>query len=98
MATLLEHDAEPNLVDINGNTALHLASCIPAFSTAMLLLEHEANVNAQNKVSRGSISDNMVVAPTCSRSNMVVAPSCTMIGQVELSLCWLHQKCQTQLF
>ncbi|KAI1888603.1 hypothetical protein AGOR_G00186860 [Albula goreensis] len=49
VATLLEHDADPNLVDINGNTALHLAALIPSISMAVQLLEHEANVNAQNK-------------------------------------------------
>lgn len=47
---LLENHANPNLVDVNGNTALHLAANIPSISTAMLLLEHEADVNAQNKV------------------------------------------------
>lgn len=50
VATLLEHEADPNLVDINGNTALHLAARIPSLSVAVLLLEHEANINAQNKV------------------------------------------------
>jgi len=50
VGALLEGHADPNLVDINGNTALHLATSIPASSTATLLLEHEANVNAQNKV------------------------------------------------
>lgn len=50
VAILLEHEADPNLVDINGNTALHLAARIPSLSVAVLLLEHEANINAQNKV------------------------------------------------
>lgn len=50
MSILLENHAEPNLVDINGNTALHLAANIPSISTAVLLLEHEADINAQNKV------------------------------------------------
>ncbi|KAJ7998227.1 hypothetical protein DPEC_G00220400 [Dallia pectoralis] len=49
VTTLLEHDADPNLVDINGNTALHLASCIPAMPIVTRLLEHEADINAQNK-------------------------------------------------
>lgn len=47
---LLENHADPNLVDINGNTALHLAANIPSISTAASLLEHEADINAQNKV------------------------------------------------
>lgn len=47
---LLENHADPNLVDINGNTALHLAANIPSLSVAILLLQHEANINAQNKV------------------------------------------------
>lgn len=50
MSILLENHAEPNLVDINGNTALHLAANIPSISTAVLLLQHDADVNAQNKV------------------------------------------------
>lgn len=50
VSILLENHAEPNLVDINGNTALHLTANIPSISTAVLLLEHEANINAQNKV------------------------------------------------
>lgn len=51
VSILLENHAEPNLVDVNGNTALHLAANIPSITTAVLLLEHEANINAQNKVS-----------------------------------------------
>lgn len=47
---LLENHADPNLVDINGNTALHLTANIPSLSTAVLLLEHEADINAQNQV------------------------------------------------
>lgn len=47
---LLENHANPNLVDVNGNTALHLAANIPSISTAVLLLEHDADINAQNKV------------------------------------------------
>lgn len=50
MSMLLEHEADPNLVDINGNTALHLAARIPSLPVAMQLLEHAANTNAQNKV------------------------------------------------
>ncbi|CAJ1056230.1 ankyrin repeat domain-containing protein 26 isoform X12 [Xyrichtys novacula] len=49
LSILLENHAEPNLVDINGNTALHLAANIPSISTAVLLLEHGADINAQNK-------------------------------------------------
>ncbi len=50
VSILLENHAEPDLVDINGNTALHLAANIPSISIAVLLLEHEADINAQNKV------------------------------------------------
>lgn len=50
MSLLLEHEADPNLVDINGNTALHLAARIPSLPVALQLLEHSANINAQNKV------------------------------------------------
>lgn len=50
VSILLENHADPNLVDINGNTALHLAANIPSISIAGLLLEYEADINAQNKV------------------------------------------------
>lgn len=50
MRLLLENHADPNLVDIDDNTALHLAANIPSISTAVLLLEHDANIDAQNKV------------------------------------------------
>ncbi|XP_013863484.1 ankyrin repeat domain-containing protein 26 isoform X2 [Austrofundulus limnaeus] len=49
VSILLENHAEPNLVDINGNTALHLAANIPSISTAILLLQHGAEINTQNK-------------------------------------------------
>lgn len=48
--TLLENHADPNLVDIDDSTALHLAANIPSISTAVLLLEHDADIDAQNKV------------------------------------------------
>lgn len=47
---LLENHADPNLVDVDDNTALHLAANIPSISTAVLLLEHDADIDAQNKV------------------------------------------------
>lgn len=50
MAILLEHGADPNLADADGNTALHLAVISPNTSVAGLLLEHNANIDAQNKV------------------------------------------------
>ncbi|RXN22884.1 ankyrin repeat domain-containing 26-like protein [Labeo rohita] len=49
VSLLLEHEADPNLVDINGNTALHLSARIPSLPVALQLLEHSANINAQNK-------------------------------------------------
>ena len=45
--------AEVNLSDVNGNTALHLASAIPSTDACYLLLDSNANVNCKNKV--GSI-------------------------------------------
>lgn len=50
VAILLEHGADPNLADADGNTALHLAVISPNTSVAGLLLEHNANIDAQNKV------------------------------------------------
>lgn len=50
MAILLEHGADPNLADASGNTALHLAAAAPNASLAGMLLEHNAHIDAQNKV------------------------------------------------
>lgn len=50
MRLLLENHADPNLVDIDDNTALHLAASISFISTAVLLLKHDADIDAQNKV------------------------------------------------
>ncbi|KAJ6654091.1 hypothetical protein lerEdw1_007455, partial [Lerista edwardsae] len=46
---LLEHGADPNLVDASGNTALHLA----ASTSCISLAQHDARIDAQNKVCPG---------------------------------------------
>ena len=47
---LLEHSADPNLVDLDGTTALHYAACCQSVSLAAKLLKHKANLKAQHKV------------------------------------------------
>lgn len=47
---LLGHGADPNLVDLDGNTALHYAVCGQSISLVEKLLEYKANLEDQNKV------------------------------------------------
>ncbi|KAG8142864.1 hypothetical protein E2320_006050, partial [Naja naja] len=46
---LLEHGADPNLKDVDNNTALHFAACNSSVSLAKYLLEKKADIEAQNK-------------------------------------------------
>ena len=50
MAVLLEHGADPNLADADGNAAFHLAVLTGNTTVAGLLLEHNASSDAQNQV------------------------------------------------
>lgn len=43
-------DADPNLSDNKGNTALHLAASIPSIDLCICLIDYHANVHAKNKV------------------------------------------------
>ncbi|XP_006505254.1 ankyrin repeat domain-containing protein 7 isoform X1 [Mus musculus] len=46
---LLLHGADPNLVDVYSNTALHYAVCGQNISLANKLLQYKANLEAKNK-------------------------------------------------
>ncbi|XP_054844391.1 ankyrin repeat domain-containing protein 26-like [Eublepharis macularius] len=46
---LLQHGADPNVVDLHSNTALHFAAFNSSISIAEHLLEYNANIDAQNK-------------------------------------------------
>ena len=47
---LLDNGAEANVVDVNNSTSLHLAAANGDVDTAVLLLEREAHVDAQDRV------------------------------------------------
>nr|CAB3221759.1 ankyrin repeat domain-containing protein 26 [Phallusia mammillata] len=49
MNVLLQKDADVNLSDINGNTALHLAASIPSSDLCISLIDYHADVHAKNK-------------------------------------------------
>ncbi|KAK2494208.1 hypothetical protein MC885_012192 [Smutsia gigantea] len=48
---LLDCGANPNVSDIYGNTALHYAACGERVTTAAQLLSHNADIEANNKIS-----------------------------------------------
>ena len=47
---LLDNGAEANVVDVNNSTSLHLAAANGDVDMAVLLLEREAHVDAQDRV------------------------------------------------
>ncbi|CAK7307259.1 Ankyrin repeat domain-containing protein 7 [Vulpes lagopus] len=47
---LLGHGADPNLADLDGNTALHYTICGQSVSLVEKFLEHKANLEDQNNV------------------------------------------------
>lgn len=48
---MLDHGAQASVVDVNNSTSLHLAAANGDVDIAVLLLEREAKVDAQDKVS-----------------------------------------------
>lgn len=50
---LLDNGAEANVVDVNNSTSLHLAAANGDVDMAVLLLEREAHVDAQDRVTIG---------------------------------------------
>ena len=47
---LLEDGADPNVMDVSGNTTLHYAVFCQNISLAAKLLSYDANIEARNKV------------------------------------------------
>lgn len=50
VAVLLEHGADPNITDHDGNTALHLAVQTANVFVAEILLQYNAQIDALNEV------------------------------------------------
>lgn len=49
-AMLLDQGADPNIMDLDGNTALHYAIYGQSVALVKKLLEYKVNLEAQNKV------------------------------------------------
>jgi uncharacterized protein len=54
---LLEHKADPNAIDNNGNTPLQIGVYSGLWETTRLLLLHKANVNVANKMRKTALFD-----------------------------------------
>ena len=81
---LLDHSAQADVVDVNSSTSLHLAAANGDVDIAVLLLEREAKVDAQDKVinlvPNTFLIDNFKIVPYRTLLQNLFHPPCMHSG------------------
>ncbi|XP_037653956.1 ankyrin repeat domain-containing protein 26-like isoform X2 [Choloepus didactylus] len=67
---LLQHGADPDIMDASGNTALHYAVCAQHIPIAAKLLSYNANIEARNETLPKPSLTKLMTAPQQFRKNI----------------------------